>query len=335
MRAWHVVARGRAEFVGDVAPPRLDPDDPHATVVEVHAAAANFADRLMIDGKYQLRPQRPFVPGFELAGVVVATNSDRIRAGDRVAGLAHPQHGSWAETARADAQHLTVLPDDLGWVDAIGLHINAQTAWFALHRAARLHPNDTVLVHASAGGVGSMAVQLAIAHGCCVVGTASFEKLTTVRSFGVALAVDNREAGWAEVVRDAVGTVDVVIDPVGDAVFAGSWQLLGFEGRYVSVGFSSGGVPSVPVNEALVRNLSLHGMYWTPYATARPDLVADAATEIFRLHREGRLDPCVTVTAPLEDAVTCADHVAAGRTTGKTVLVVRTAPKGRSDGAVT
>ena len=323
MRAWHVLARGRAELVADAPEPALDPDDPHATIVEVHAAAANFADRLMIDGRYQLRPPLPFVPGFEVAGVVTASQSDRVRVGDRVAGVTHPEHGSWAEVALADARHLTVLPPELGWVDAIGLHVNAQTAWFALHRAARLRAADTVLVHASAGGVGSMAVQLARAHGCRVVGTASSGKLATVRSLGVDLAVDNRDGAWPNVVRDGVGDVDVVIDPVGDAVFAGSWALLAFEGRYVSVGFTSGAIPSVPANQALVKNVSLHGMYWTPYATARPDLVAAAAVDIFRLHREARLDPCVTVVAPLEAALLCVERVASGATTGKSVLVVR------------
>lgn len=323
MRAWHVVARGCAELVDDAVRPTLDPADPHSTVVDVHAAAANFADRLMIDFKYQLRPPVPFVPGFEVAGVVAATNSDRVRVGDRVAGTTDPRHGAWAETAVADARHLTVLPEELGWVDAIGVHVNAQTAWFALHRAARLRATDTVLVHAAAGGVGSMAAQLARAHGCRVVGAASAGKLDVVRSLGVDLAVDNRDPSWPVRVRESVGGVDVVIDPVGEAVFDGSWSLLAFEGRYVAVGFTSGGIPSVPANQALVRNLSLHGVYWTPYATARPDLVARAADEIFALHRAGRLDPCVTVTAPLADALDCVDRVAAGTTTGKTVLVVR------------
>lgn len=322
MRGWLVVERGRAELGTDLAAPELDPDDRHSSVVEVHAAAANFADRLMIDGRYQLRPAMPFVPGFELAGVVSATSSDRLRVGDRVAGVADPRHGSWAEVARADARHVTVLPDDVDWVAGVALHVNAQTAWFALHRTARLEPADTVLVHAAAGGVGSMAVQLALAHGCRVVGTASAAKLEVVRSLGAHLAVDNRSPDWPSKVRDEVGAVDVVIDPVGDAVFAGSWKLLGFEGRYVSVGFTSGGVPSVPANQALVKNASLHGMYWTPYATARPELVARAAGEIFDLHRRGALDPCVTVTAPLEAALECVDRVAAGETIGKTVLVV-------------
>lgn len=323
MRAWHVVERGSAVLVGDAPTPGVVADEPHSTVVEVHAAAANFADRLMIDGTYQLRPRLPFVPGFELAGVVVDTTSPRLHVGDRVAGVAHPQHGSWADVAVADARHLTVLPDRLDFVDAVGLHVNAQTAWFALHRAGRVAPGEVVLVHAAAGGVGSMATQLAVAHGCRVVGTASSAKLDTVRRLGATLAVDHRDPDWPARVRRDLGPVDVVIDPVGEAVFAGAWKLLGFEGRYVTVGFASGGVPTVRANEALVRNVSLHGMYWTPYATARPDLVATAAEEIFRLHAEGRLDPLVTVTAPLEEALTCVDRVVRGETTGKSVLVVR------------
>jgi len=325
MRAWQVVERGRAELANDVDEPTLAPDDPESTVVEVRAAAANFADRLMIDGKYQLRPRLPFVPGFEVAGVVTATASERIRVGDRVVGTTDPDHGSWADVARADARHLTVLPDDLGWIDGVALHVNAQTAWFALHRAARLQPSDTVLVHAAAGGVGAMAVQLAAAHGCTVVGTASSDKLDVVQACGAEHVVDRRDPGWPTVVRDAVGEIDVVVDPVGESMFAGSWKLLAFEGRYVSVGYASGGVPSVRASEALVRNLSLHGMYWTPYATRRPDLVADAARRVFDLHRQGRLDPHVTVVAPLEDALRCVDRVAAGSTTGKSVLAVAAA----------
>lgn len=334
MRAWHVIERGRARLVTDARPPVVDPGDRHSTIVEVHTAAANFADRLMIDGNYQLRPRLPFVPGFEVAGVVTATNSDRVRVGDRVVGTTQPEHGSWADVARSDARHLTALPDDVDWVAGVGLHVNAQTAWFALHRTARLVPSDTVLVHAAAGGVGSAALQLASAHGCTVIGAASAGKLDLVRALGADLAVDNRDRSWAARIRDAIGPVDVVVDPVGEAVFADSWNLLGFEGRYVAVGFASGGIPALPANRALLKNASLHGTYWTPYATARPDLVADAAAAIFRLHREHRLDPCVSVIAPLERAVACVDRVAAGLTTGKTVLTVMPTADDRPSGSV-
>ena len=320
MRGWHVVARGEAEWRSDIIEPVLDPDDPHHTIVEVRAAAANFADRLMIDGQYQLRPRRPFVPGFEAAGVVMATNDPHLGVGDRVAGVTDPQHGAWAERCAADARHLTVVPDELGWVDAVGLHTNGQTAWFALHHSAGVRAGETVLVHAAAGGVGSMAVQLARAAGCTVVGTASAGKLDRVVEIGAHHAVDNRRDDWPAEVRDTVGTVDVVVDPVGEAVFDGSWKLLADEGRYVVVGFASGGVPSIPANHALVRNLSVHGMYWTPLATAHPDLVERAASEIFGLHAEGRLDPCVSVVDSIEQALERLADVTAGRVVGKSVL---------------
>ena len=321
MRGWQVTHKSVVEF-GDAVPrPELDPDDQHHTLIEVRAAAANFADRLMIDGRYQLRPRRPFVPGFEVAGVVIESNHAPLAVGTRVAGVTDPRHGAWAEVCAADSRHLTRLPDELGWAEAIGVHTNAQTAWFALHHSGHITAGDTVLVHAAAGAVGSMAVQLARAAGCTVVGTASYPKLERVRELGAHHAVDNRSDGWPTLVRNAVGAVDVVIDPVGDAVFDGSWKLLADEGRYVVVGFASDGVPSIPANQALVRNLSVHGMYWTPLATAHPDLVERAAWEIFGLHREGRLDPCVTVVDSIEHADRRLADVTAGRVIGKTVLV--------------
>ncbi len=322
MRGWRVVTRGVVELADDLDPPTLDPDDAHHTIVEVRAAAANFADRLMIDGRYQLRPSHPFVPGFEAAGVVVASNSRSLSVGDRVVGVASPQHGSWAERCAADARHLARLPDDVDWAAAIGLFTNAQTAWFALHHAARVTADDVVLVHAAAGGVGSMAVQLATAAGCTVVGTASAGKLERVDVLGADLAIDNRRADWHTAVRERFGGVDVVVDPVGGPVFDGSWRLLRADGRYVVVGFASGEVPAVPTNQALVRCLSVHGMYWTPTALRHPSLVRQATDEIVTLYRAGRLDPCVTVVAPLGEAVDRLDDVAAGRTAGKTVLMV-------------
>lgn len=326
MKAWQVTRPGTAEFDHDVAPPLLDTSDENSTIVDVRAAAISFADRLMIDGKYQLRPRRPFVPGFELTGVVTATNSPRLAVGDRVVGLAEPRYGAWADVARADARHLRILPDDIDFFDGVAFHTNAQTAWFALHRAARLTEDDTVLVHAAAGGVGSMAVQLAVAAGCRVVGSASGDKVDTVRHLGADLAVNRRDPNWAESVRDHVGHVDVVIDMVGESLFSATWDLLDFESRYVAVGFASGRAPSIRADRALVKNVSVHGVYWTPYADRRPDLVDEAAAEIFELYRTGRLDPCLGSVEPLDGAVRSADRVWSGATTGKIVIDVSGPP---------
>lgn len=322
MRAWRVHQLGSAVLDDDVADLGLDPDDPHAVIVRVEAAAANYADSLVIDGIYQERPPLPFTPGLEVAGVVTATNSDRFAEGDRVVGLTTAGAGSWGRYARCDARQLAALPVDVDAVAAIGIHVNAQTAWFALHRRGGVQSGETVLVHAAAGGVGTMAVQLALAAGCTVIATASAGKLELPRSLGAHHCLDNRAPDWAERVRqltDGAG-VDVVVDPVGGAVFSDSWRLLRFEGRLVTVGFTSGEVPSVRANHALVKNVTLHGLYWARYTFEAPDVVDAAAAEVFELHRDGRLDPCVTVVSPMDEALQRVHEVAAGATTGKSVL---------------
>lgn len=310
-------------FSDQVPEPILDRADLNSVIVQVAAAAANFADSLTLAGQYQERPPVPFVPGIEVAGTIIASSGDRFSVGDRVVGLAESGSGSWAERARCDARQLIRIPDDVTDVDAIGLHINAQTAWFALHRRAKATAEDTVLVHAAAGGVGSMAVQLALAAGCHVFATASALKQEFVRALGVTQAFDNRDSSWPEQLRSANDGrgVDVVVDPVGGSVFEESWRLLNFEGRLVTVGFAAGVIPSVKANHALVKNVSLLGLYWTRYTIEDPQAVAVAADAIFELHRQGLLDSHVRVVAPMREALDRVADVAAGRGVGKTVLV--------------
>jgi NADPH2:quinone reductase len=324
MRAWHVARYGEPEFRTDIAAPVVDGGDggdDDQVIVEVEAAAVNFADSLMLVGEYQERPPLPFTPGIELAGTISNPGTSRFSVGDRVVGLAGLGTGSWAEFARCDSRQLVSIPDDVAYIDAVGLHINAQTAWFALHRRAQISPTDTVLVHAAAGGVGALVVQLAAAHGCTVIGTSSAAKTGIAESLGAVACYDNRDPGWADRVRTDHGLVDVVIDPVGGPVFAPSFRLLGFEGRYVTVGFASGDIPTVKTNHALVKNVTLHGLYWTRYTFENRRLVDDAAEEIFGLHRAGRLDPLVATVASMDQAVDRVADVASGRTVGKTVLV--------------
>ncbi len=321
MRGWQVSGPKVAAYRDGIERPQLDHADLTGVVVAVNAAAANFADSLMVNGTYQERPSFPFTPGIEVAGTVVTTNSDLLRVGDNVVGLTTPGTGSWAEEALCDARQLTVTPADVDPISAIGLHVNSQTAWFALHRRALLRPTDRVLVHAAAGGVGSMAVQLSVAAGCAVYATTSASKTQIPIALGATAAFDNRDPDWPAQFRDQVGPVDVIIDPVGGTVFNESLRLLAFEGRTVTVGFASGDIPSLRANRALVKNVSLHGLYWTRYTLEAPELVASAAAEIFKLHGSGLLDPCVTVVDHMSNALDRLDDVASGASTGKTVLV--------------
>lgn len=310
MKGWLVPELGRTEWRTDLPGPQPGQGE---VLLDVLAAAPNYADRLVIHGQYQERPKPPFVPGIEVVGRVAGRPRPQV-------GLAAFGQGAWAERASARAEHLCDVPDDVEPTDAVAVHANAQTAWFALHRRAAIQPGEVVLIHAAAGGVGSMAVQLAALHGCRVIATSSAAKRDLCLRLGAEAWVDNRDPAWHGAVRDLVGAVDVVIDMVGGGVFAKSVRLLAFEGRIVTVGFTSGEWPKLAVNHVLVKNVSLHGVYWTRYLTEDPAAVAAAAEEIFAHVAAGRIDPMITRRAGFEDAVECVDTIAAGGTTGKTVL---------------
>ena len=313
MKGWLVPELGRAEWRTDLPEPVAGDGQ---VVLEVVAAAPNYADRLLIDGRYQERPEPPFTPGIEVVGRV--PGSDRLHVG-----LAAFGHGAWAERALSDPAQLCPVPAGIEAADAVAVHANAQTAWFALHRRAAVRPGEVVLIHAAAGGVGSMAVQLAAIHGCRVIATSSAGKRELCERLGADLWFDNRDPGWRSAVHDAVGSVDAVIDMVGGSVFMDSFRLLAFEGRIVTVGFTSGERPRLPVNHVLVKNVSLHGLYWGRYPTENPGAVAAAADEIFGHVGAGRLDPLISHRARFEDALACVDAIAAGGTTGKTILTRR------------
>lgn len=322
MQAWRVHELGSAVFENDVPVPTLLPDDEGAVLLRVEAAGPNFADSLMIEGVYQERPELPFTPGLEVAGTVVESRDDRLGVGDRVVGTTRPGWGAWAEYALCDASHLVTIPDGVATADAVAMHVNAQTAWFALHRRANVQPGESVLVNAAAGGVGTMAVQLAAAAGATVYATSSAGKLAIAKGLGAVASLDNRSEGWPDQVRELTQGrgVDVVVDMVGGTPFAESWRLLAFEGRLVVVGFTSGDIPTVKANHALVKNVSLEGLYWGRYQDDAPELVQDAAVQIFDVHLASKLDPCISGSDHMTAALDRLADIAGGRTTGKLIL---------------
>jgi len=214
------------------------------------------------------------------------------------------------------------IPDGVDAVDAVAVNLNAQTVWLGLHHRSAVRPGEVVLVHAAAGGVGSMAVQLAVAAGARVIATCSATKMDLPRRLGAELVVDSRSDDWHHLVEEAAPDgIDIVLDPVGGQLFERSLKLLGFEGRLVTLGYASGTIPSMAANYALVKNLSLVGVFWEPYALHHRAIVEQAASDIFTLLRDGELDACVTVIDHFENGLARVDAVAAGETTGKTVLV--------------
>jgi NADPH2:quinone reductase len=324
VRAWQVYELGEPERVlrlGERA--SLDPDAGEL-IVEVAACGCNFSDVLLCRGEYQDKPPLPFTPGTEVVGWVVAAGGGAPhRVGDRVLGRAVLPDGGLAEQARVRAAGALPVDEAIDDAQAAALHVTYQTAWFGLHRRARLQPGETLLVHAGAGGTGSAAVQLGVAAGARVIATAGgAAKVEQCLALGAELAFDHRADDVRAAVLDATGGegADVVFDPVGGASFEAARRCIAFEGRIVVVGFASGAIAELPTNHVFVKNYSVLGLHWPLYERRRPDLVRRAHDEILALHAAGHVRPLISTVRPLDEAADALADLGRGRTTGKVVI---------------
>jgi NADPH2:quinone reductase len=325
MKAWHVPELGepgdvmRMVDVADLAP------SAGQVLVKVHAVALNFPDVLMCRGLYQVRPPLPFVPGVELCGTVTAVGTGVVApvVGDRV--LGSPSTGGLAEYAVMDAVEALPAPDRLDDAQAASFHIGYQTGWFGLHRRARLHRGETLLVHAAAGGVGSAAVQLGKAAGATVIGVVGGPaKVKAATELGADLVVDRRADDFVAAVKAATGGrgADVVYDPVGGESFTKSTKCIAFEGRLLVVGFASGDIASAVTSHALVKNYSIVGLHWGLYKKYDPESILDAHAALTDLANDGVAVPLVSEIVPFERAPDGLSRLAAGETTGRVVVAV-------------
>jgi NADPH:quinone reductase len=325
MKAWRVFELGEPDVVLRLDDrPSLDPalDD---VVVEVAACGANFADVLLCRGEYQEKPTTPFTPGTEVVGTVLAAGDDSpVKVGARVLGRAILPDGGFAEQARLPASRVLPIPDAIDDATAAALHVTYQTAWFGLHRRAGLRAGETLLVHAAAGGTGSAAVQLGVAAGARVIATAGgAAKVETCRQLGADLALDSRTDDIRAAVLDATAGegADVVFDPVGGDLFDVSRRCVAFDGRIVVVGFASGRAAEAPTNHLMVKNYGVLGLHWPGYEARRPDLVRAAHDALLELHADGHIRPLLAPVRSLDDVPEALGDLAAGRTTGKVVVV--------------
>ncbi|MFB7797825.1 NADPH:quinone oxidoreductase family protein [Isoptericola sp. NPDC056134] len=327
MRAWRVTGPGEPADVlrlDEVPAPEPGPGE---VLVRVRAVAVNFPDVLLARGEYQVRPEPPFVPGIELCGDVVALGEGvavgerGLAPGARVVGSAI---GVLSELAALPAAAVRPAPEGLGDAEAAALTIAYQTAWFALHRKARIRPGEHLLVHAAAGGVGTAAVQLGVAAGAWVIGVVGSPAKAAVATAAGAHHVLVRDDDLAARVKELTGGAgaDVVVDPVGGASFEQSTRCIALEGRIVVVGFASGDVPPVRSNHALVKNYDVLGLHWALYQQRRPDLVDAAHDALTRLVAEGAVRPVVADEVPFEDAPAAVQRLAGGTTTGRLVVHV-------------
>jgi len=332
VKAWVVRAHGAPADVMELADAPVPAPGPGTVAIRVQAAALNLPDDRLCRGTYQLRPDFPFTPGFEAAGVVEAVGEDVSRdlIGSRVVGVAGPPAGALAEVALVRSSGLYPVPADLSAIDAAALLIPYTTGYLALHRRGRLRAGETLLVHAGAGGVGSAAIQLGVAAGARVIATAGgAAKVELCRQLGAEVAIDYRAVdsqGLIEAVRAATGGrgVDVVYDSVGGDVFHASRRCLAREGRLLVVGFASGELAQAPTNHALYRNYDIVGVYFGAYgcpedAGWRQDIWRQTLEGI----RAGALRPVIDRVIPLSaDVPGAITDLAARRTVGRVVISV-------------
>jgi len=328
MRAYQVVEFGppsalQLKEVDDLVPGKGQ------IVVDVAAAGINFPDTLVVSGRYQILPPRPFVPGKELAGTVRAVGAGvtDFAPGDRV--LGQLEHGAFAEQAVVNSADAFHLPEGLGFADATALGLVYQTAYFALHDRANLRPGETVLVGGAAGGVGIASMQLAKAFGARVLAAVRKpDQVEFVRANGADAVIDVGGANlWDDLRAQVLAAtdnrgVDVIIDPVGGEFFNAALRALAWCGRLVVIGFAGGDIPSVKANYLLVKNISVSGLQWSDYRERMPQRMAEAQAEIFRLWRSGAVQPPVTRTFPLEELPAALELIEKGRIRGKAAIIV-------------
>jgi NADPH:quinone reductase len=295
--------------------------------LDVHAVDVNYPDLLVIGGKYQILPERPFVPGKGAAGVVGATGAGvrAFRIGERV--MVQVEHGAYAEQVLADAEDSHVIPDSMSLTDAAAMGLVYQSAHFALIDRGGFRAGETVLVTGAGGGVGLAAIQLVKAlGGTALAGTRSPGKADAIRSAGADAIVDLgaddlRDSVRAQVLA-ATGSrgADVVLELAGGDVFDAAIRALAWRGRIVIVGFAAGRIPEIRANYLLLKNISACGLQWSDYRERDPAWVRRVQGELFALYAAGKLRPQIMQTFPMAAFAAALDLVARGQARGKLVL---------------
>ncbi|TCZ65479.1 NADPH:quinone oxidoreductase family protein [Roseicella aquatilis] len=290
-------------------------------LIRVEAAAVNFPDTLIIQGKYQAKPPLPFPPGGEVAGRVEALGEglDGPAPGTRV--LAMTGHGGFAELAVAPAGNIVVLPDDIDAVPAAALSYAYGTVLHALQDRAALRPGETVLVLGAAGGAGMAAVQVAKLMGARVIAAASPAKHAACREAGADAVVDYTAEHWREELKTlAPDGVEVVFDAVGGPYAEPSLRSIAWGGRYLVVGFASGDIPRIPLNLTLLKGCAILGVFYGAHVKRDPEGNRALMARLFDWIRSGALKPAIAQAWPLERAPEALELLLARKVTGKIVL---------------
>lgn len=303
--------------------------DPQASpgmiVIDVEAAGANFVDALLVQGLYQIKPPLPFTPGMEIAGRVAAVGEGvvDVRVGDRVLGTAF--FGGYASRIVLPAAVVVPIPPSLSAGQAAGLVQSYATMLFALTRRTTVAPGEWVAVLGAGGGIGLATVDLAKALGAKVVACASSEeKLAAAKAAGAdaLVAYDADGVDLKAAIRDATGGgADVLVDPIGGSKAEAGLRALKWMGRFIVIGFASGDIPRVPLNQVLLNNRTVVGIDWGAWTMRDPVGNRSLLDELLAMAGEGRIVPVEPTAYPLDRAARALADLQGRRVAGKVVIV--------------
>lgn len=317
MRAFRLTRFDTAPDLTEIDTP--DPA-PGEALVRIAACGLNFADLLMVKGKYQDTPALPFTMGMEIAGTVEALgpDTDGPAPGTRVAVFAG--QGGLAEAGCFPVTRMTPIPDAMPFEEAAGFLVAYGTSHLALGHRARLQPGERLLVLGAAGGVGLTAVEIGARMGAEVIACARGPaKLEVARAAGATHLIDSETQDIREAVK-ALGGADVVYDAVGGDQFKAALRATNPGGRLIPIGFASGEVPQIPANILLVKNLDVIGLYWGGYLAFAPEILTGSLAELFAMYEAGGLTPHIGATFPLDRAGEALALLKARKSTGKVVV---------------
>lgn len=292
-------------------------------LIDVRAAGISFVDLLVAQGKYQVRPPLPYVPGTEFAGIVADVGRDvrGLVKGDRV--VAGAMGGAYADQCAVPAAMAVKMPDSMSFEHGSVFRVSYNTAYHALVQRAVIRPGETVLVLGAGGAIGTACVQVARSLGARVIGSAStMAKRDLARACGADDVIDSGAGDWRDQVKALTGNrgVDCVADPVGGEATERAFRALAWKGRHLVIGYAAGSIPKLPVNLALLKGASLVGVDVRQFGIFEPDLYRQNLMRLFDLYGEGMVTPPVFATHPLNDFEAAMNSVINGTATGRVLL---------------
>jgi NADPH2:quinone reductase len=292
-----------------------------SVIINVKSVGVNFPDGLLVQGKYQLKPDTPFIPGMEVAGEIVkiGSNVSSFKIGDRVAALS--QLSGYAEQAVVQEKSVFKIPSKMSFDDSCALLCAYGTSHYALKQRANLKKNELLVVLGASGSTGIAAIQIGKIMGAKVIAVSSNsekQKIAKDNGADISIGYDNLKEELKSI-SNGKG-VNVIFDPVGGDIFDTVARTMARSGRLLVIGFASGTIPKLAVNLALVKEFSVVGVFWGAFTRGEPIEYKQNMIELFNWYKEGLLKPLIQDSYPLSEAAVVLEKILARGAKGKIIL---------------